>query len=262
MATTERPRGIRNITVTATLDRERYDALEDMSRGLGVTRSTAICRLLDLHAGVLLEEISSRPEVRFAPERSRSRRLSGELVVDVATLVREGMTKADAYRSVGVNEKTARGWEKQGREDRDNGRVSLHADLVSGLDQARAAFNHELIQEARRKGDYKVLLKLLDPEQFALPTRSEVDVTHRYQLLLDWDLLSLAESKMLAALMRKASPQEDHAAVTRTARPAIEAVPAEVVEMLDVEDGEWSEAPMLESGEPKAPALVDEKPEH
>jgi hypothetical protein len=57
--------------------------------------------------------------------------------------------------------------------------------------------------------------------------------------------------------MRKASPVEDDPAVTRTARPSAEAIPAEVVELLDVEDGEWTEAPSLE-----ARALGEQKPDH
>lgn len=245
----------RNIARTVTFDRDRLEAVETIARGMGSSISAAIARLVDLHAGVQLEEIEQAPAVRFEPERARARRLSGDLIGDVSTLVREGMTKADAYRRCGVNEKTARGWEKRGREDRDNERAGLHADLVVALDQARAEFNHELIQEARRKGDYKTLLKLLDPEQFALPSRSTVDVTHRWQMLLDWDLLTLSESRMLAALMRKASPLEDDPAVTRTARPALEAIPEEVVELLEADDGVWSEAPALE-----APALEEQKP--
>jgi hypothetical protein len=43
--------------------------------------------------------------------------------------------------------------------------------------------------------------------------------------------------------------------VTRTARPAVEAVPQDVAELLDVEDADWTEAPALE-----APPL--EKPDH
>ncbi len=243
----------RNVSTSIALNRDRVDVLDELGRGLGVSRSEAVCRLIDLHAGKALEEIAANPAPPFNAERARARKLTGELIVDVASLVREGMTKADAYRRVGVTDKVAARWEKRGRDDRDEEKSGLHADLVAALDQARAAFNHELIQEARRKGDYKTLLKLLDPEQFALPSRSEVDVTHRFQLLIDWDKLGLDETRTLATLLRKASPLEDDRAVTRTARPAIEAVPAEVLEL--VEEGEWSEAPALE-----APAL-DEKPE-
>ncbi len=251
----ERQRGVRNITIGATVDRERYDALEEMARGLGVTRSTAICRLIDLHAGEVLEAIMAAPEDRFQPDRAKSPRLSGELIGDVATLVRGGATKADAYRRVGVVEGTAKRWEKQGKEDRDNDRGGLQADLVTALEQARAEFNHELIQEARRKGDYKTLLKLLDPEQFNPVSRSSVDVTHRFQLVLDWDALTIEETKTLAALMRKASPLEDDPAVSRTARPAIEAVPPDVLEL--VEGVDFTEAPSLE-----ARPLGEQKPDH
>jgi hypothetical protein len=252
----ERHRGVRNITIGATVDRDRYDALEEMSRGLGVTRSTAICRLIDLHAGAVLEAVMAEPTIPFARERARARKLTGELVDDVASLVREGMTKADAYRRCGVVEATAKRWEKRGREDRDADKGGLHADLVAALEQARAEFNHELIQEARRKGDYKTLLKMLDPEQFAPVARSTVDVSVRFQPLVDWERMPMEKARLLAQLLQEYSPGLDDPAVTRTARPAIEAVPADVLELVD--DGEWTEAeaPALE-----APAL-DEKPEH
>ncbi len=245
----------RNIQRTVMFDRDRLDAVEEAARGLGLGFSAAIMRLIDLHAGKLLEVVAAAPLERFQAERSRSRRLTGELVGDVATLVREGMTKADAYRRLGVVEGTAKLWEKQGRDDREAEKPSLQADLVTALEQARAEFNHELIQEARRKGDYKTLLKLLDPEQFNPVSRSSVDVTHRFQLVLDWDALTIEETKTLAALMRKASPLEDDPAVSRTARPAIEAVPPDVLELVEGED--FTEAPLLE-----APALGDQKPEH
>ncbi len=241
----------RNISTTVVLDRERHSAIDDIAKGLGISRSAAVCRLVDLHAGVLLDAIEAAPVVRFNAERARARKLTGELVAEVSTLVREGLTKADAYRRVGVIESTAKGWEKKGRDDREQEKMSLQADLVSALEQARAEFNHELIQEARRKGDYKTLLKLLDPEQFALPSRSSVDVTHRFQLLIDWDLLSLSEARDLERLLRKSSPPADHPAVTRTSRPALEAVPQEVLELVESEDGEWSEAPALEAGDEK-----------
>lgn len=226
-----------------------------MARGMGASISAAVSRLIDLHAGQVLEAIEQAPAVRFDAERSRSRRLTGELVGDVSTLVREGMTKADAYRRLGVTEGTANRWEKQGREDRENEKGTLAADLVTALEQARAEFNHELIQEARRKGDYKTLLKLLDPEQFNPVSRSSVDVTHRFQLVLDWDALTIEETRTLATLMRKASPLEDDPAITRTARPAIEAVPPDVLELVEGEG--FTEAPVLE-----APALGDQKPDH
>src|SRR6185295_6553572 len=98
----------------------------------------------------------------------------------------------------------------------------MHADLVTALEQARAAFNRSLIQEAVRKGDYGKLLKMIDPEQFTPASRQSVDVTHRFQLVIDWDALSIEETRTLALLLRKASPLEDDPAVTRTARPALE----------------------------------------
>ncbi len=245
----------RNIQRTVMFDRDRLDAVEEAARGLGLGFSAAIMRLIDLHAGKLLEVVAAAPLEHFQAERSRSRRLTGELVADVSTLVREGMTKADAYRRLGVVEGTAKLWEKQGRDDREAEKPSLQADLVTALEQARAEFNHELIQEARRKGDYKTLLKLLDPEQFNPVSRSSVDVTHRFQLVLDWDALTIEETRTLATLMRKASPLEDDPAVSRTARPAIEAVPADVLELVEGEG--FTEAPLLE-----APALGEQKPDH
>ncbi len=245
----------RNIQRTVMFDRDRLDAVEEAARGLGLGFSAAIMRLIDLHAGVLLEHVASRPLERFAAERSRSRRLTGELVGDVSTLVREGMTKADAYRRLGVTEAAALRWEKQGREDRDNDRGGLHADLVTALEQARAEFNHELIQEARRKGDYKTLLKLLDPEQFNPVTRSTVDVSVKFAPLVDWEAMPMAKARLLVELLREFSPGIEDPSVSRTARPAIEAVPADVLELVEGED--FTEAPVLE-----APALGEQKPEH
>ncbi len=249
----------RNISVTAVVDKERHDLLDELARSLGITKSLAVTHLIDLHAGIALEEIAKAPAERFLPERARARRLSGELVIDVASLVREGMTKADAYRRLGVNARTANAWEKKGREEFDAGRGGLHADLVTALEQARAAFNHDLIREAVRKGDYKVLLKLIDPEQFTPQSRSQVDHTHRFQLLIEWDKLTIEETRLLAALLKKASPLEDDPAVTRLNRPSVEAIPADVVEMLEAEDGEWAPA---EARALEAPALDDQKPQH
>ncbi len=245
----------RNIQRTVMFDRDRLDAVEEAARGLGLGFSAAIMRLIDLHAGKLLEVVAAAPLEHFQAERSRSRRLTGELVADVSTLVREGMTKADAYRRLGVVEGTAKLWEKQGRDDRESEKPSLQADLVTALEQARAEFNHELIQEARRKGDYKTLLKLLDPEQFSEVKRSTVDVSVKFAPLVDWEAMPMAKARLLVELLREFSPGIEDPAVSRTARPAIEAVPADVLELVEGEG--FTEAPVLE-----APALGEQKPEH
>jgi hypothetical protein len=220
----------RNISRTVTFDRDRLEAVDALARGLGVSISGAIARLIDLHAGAQLEAIAAdEPATVFAVERWRARKLTRELVALIAGAVREGATKADAYRSVEVSPRRGATWETKGREDIERDASSLQAELVASLERAR------------------------DPEQFSLPARSQVDVTHRFQLLIDWDRLTLEKKKLLGALLREASPLEDHAAVTRTARPSIEAVPEEIVELLDedVEEADWSEPPALEaSAEP------------
>ncbi len=241
----------RNISVTAVFDKDRVDILEELARGMGITRSLALNHLVDLHAGVLLEEIAKAPAQVFETEPWRARKLSREVVSLVAGAVREGSTTPDAYRSLQIPPKTGEQWERRGRADREKGKASVYADLCASLDRARAEFNRELVQEARRKGDYKTLLKLLDPEQFSEVKRSQVDVTHRFQLVIDWDRLELAETRTLAALLRKASPLEGDPGVNRTNRPALEAIPADVAEQLEAADeGEWVEAPALPPGAP------------
>ncbi len=243
----------RNISKSLTFDRDRLDALERIARGLRISLSAAVARLVDLHAGAQLEVLEAQPaEVAFELERWSSRRLSRDLIVTVAGRVREGSTKADAYRSVQVPPKLGGSWEKKGRDDVERERQSIHADLVMSLERARAEFNMELLAEARRQADYKTLLKLMDPEQFTPPSRSTVDVTHRWQMLIDWDRFTLTEQRTLAYLLRKGSPAEDDPSVTRTARPALEAVPVEVLEHVDdVDEGEWTEAPVLDAGDEK-----------
>ncbi len=240
----------RNIQKTLTFDRERLEVVEAMARGMDTSLSQAVARLVDLQAGKVLEAIEAAEAPVFEIDRWKSRKLTRELVALVAGEVRQGATKADAYRSVEIPPTTGSGWEKQGRDDIAREHPSLYADLVSSMERARAECNMELIQEARRKGDYKTLLKLLDPEQFNPVSRQSVDVTHRFQLVIDWDQLGIEETRTLAALLRKASPLDDHPAITRTARPALEAIPEHVAEIVDAEFDEITEAPALDTQKP------------
>ncbi len=248
----------RNISKTITFDRERLDALDGLARGFGLSLSAAVSKLIDMHAGKLMDGLETRVDMPLVEvSRSRSRRLTGALISELAGAVRDGSTRADAYRLCELSPDAGRRWEKRGLDDIKAERSSLHADLVVTLERARAEFNAELIQEARRTGDYKTLLKLIDPEQFALPSRSEVDVTHRLQVQINWDALSIEETKTLALLLRKGTPAEEDRLPRTKALPSGEIIPPDVVEVLDAEDGEWTEAPALE-----APALEGEKPQH
>ncbi len=246
----------RNISKSVTFDRERFDALEEMARGMGCTFSAAVARLIDLQAGKVLDALEAAASAPvFEVDRWRDRKLTRELASVVAGAVREGATKADAYRSAEVAPKQGDRWEKRGREDIENGRPSLQADLVASIERARAEFNIELLRELRNKGDVKAILKMLDPDQFSEVKRSTVDVSVKFAPLVDWEAMPIEKARLLAELLREYSPSPDDPSVSRTARPAIEAVPPDVLEL--VEGVDFTEAPSLE-----APALGDKKPDH
>ncbi len=246
----------RNIQKQVTFDRERYDAVEEMARGMGVSFSAAVHRLVDLQAGKILDALEAATLAPvFEVDRWRDRKLTRELASVVAGAVREGATKADAYRSAEVAPRQGERWEKRGRDDIEEGRGSLYADLVAAIERARAEFNIELLRELRNKGDVKAILKMLDPDQFSEVKRSTVDVSVKFAPLVDWEAMPMAKARLLVELLREFSPGIEDPSVSRTARPAIEAVPADVLEL--VEGKGFTEAPVLE-----ARALGEQKPEH
>ncbi len=246
----------RNIQKQVTFDRERYDAVEEMARGMGVSFSAAVHRLVDLQAGKVLAALEAVAEPEpFEVGRWTSRRISRALIADVAGAVRQGRTRADAYRAVEVSPKQGERWERKGMRDMENETPSIHADLVAAVERARSEFNGELLGEFRASGAPEKILKMLDPDQFVPVARSEVDVTHRYNLVVDWEKGTLEQAKQLAYLLKVFSPEDGSPSLSKRDRPAIEAVPADVLEL--VEEGEWSEAPSLE-----ARALGEQKPDH
>ncbi len=250
---------LKNIITSVSLDRAHVDQLEEIARGYGISKSETILRLIDLHAGVLLEEVGKIPVPDpFARARWGVRRLTGDLIEEIGGRVRDGSTRHDAYRLAHVTPKQARKWEREGNADREAKQSSLHADLVTTLDVAAAEFNYEMIQEARRKGDFKFLLTRLDPEQFSETHKTDATVRHVLEPLIDWEQLSVTETRTLVELLRKARPQEGDPALSSRARPAAELLPAEILEQVDVDviEAEWTEAPALE-----ARALEAQKPE-
>ncbi len=244
----------RNVHKSVTLDRDRADAVEEMARGMGGSFSAAIAKLVDLHAGKVLGLLEAVEVPAFEIGRWSSRRISRDLIREVAGAIREGATKADAYRGVEVSPKEGERWERKGLRDMENESPSIHADLVAAIERARSEFNRELLRELRAKGAPEKILKMLDPDQFVPVSRQEVDVTHRYNVVVDWDRGTIEQAKQLAFLLRLFSPDES-ASLSKKDVPARAMIPADVLELVEGEG--FTEAPLLE-----APALGDQKPDH
>ncbi len=248
----------RNIQKTVTFDRDRLSAIEAMAASMGASFSAAVARLVDLHAGAALEHMEKLEAPDFESSRYGPKKLTGELVSAICGAVREGATIGDAYRRAEVRPKVGQRWERTGAEHIEQEKRSLYADLVVSLDRARAEFNIELLRQLIAKGDPKAVLKMLDGEQFAEVKHSTVDVAVRFTPLVEWERMPLEVARQFTAWLEEYSPSADDPAVTRTARPAIEAVPVDVLEAID--DGDWTEAPSLEG--PKARPLGGQKPDH
>jgi hypothetical protein len=246
-----------NRVASISLDEEREKLLDAVAAGFGGSRSEAVRHLIDVHSGRALEQIDEAEQVEAEQvEPWQRRRLSRELIGEVAARIRQGATRADAYRLSGVTPGQASSWLTRGRADVRAGRGSVHADFVMHLEMVEAELRLERVRKVK---DPKWLLERQSPEQYSRQSRVDSTVTHQYNLIVEWDRGTLDEARTLVALLRKFSPDADSPAVNRLNRPAYELVPAEI--MAEVIEGEAVEADEDESPTVReAPALDTKAP--
>lgn len=236
----------RNRRTSILLDAERDELLEKFAvsacRG---NKSAAVSALVDLHAGRALDIVQALEPEPYRVEAWRPRRLSSSLVEDIAGIVRQGNLADTALKLEGVPPHQRRVWLRRGRSDRQAGKVSVYADLVAAIERAEAENEVERIAALEHENP-KWLLERQHPDQYG--ERKRVDSTHTHQLLpmIDFDLLSVEETRTLVALLKKANPQADEIAGARS-KPVLELLPGDVLE-----------GDAVEVDEPDAPA---EKPE-
>lgn len=229
---------------------EILDALAASMFGGNV--NAAIRYLIDLHAGRVLDQVEREdqlPEPVFDVARFAKPRLTREVASYIAGSVAAGLPLEAALDLAGVTTRQRREWWRRGQSDRAEGRESLHADYVTAVLQAQAMQKQENIA-AIRKHRSKVwtaaawLLERQYPDEFGERKRLDKSVSHNVMPFIDYDKLTLAETRQLLHLLRKGQPDADERALGRNARPAAELVPHEVVEAVD---GDWEEVPQLEA---------------
>lgn len=223
-------------------------------------RSQALRHLIDLHAGKEVERAEqavSTPPAPYEIVRWKSPKLSNELIAYVAGLVRAGNMPEVACNMAGITPRQRSSWMKTGRNDRRDGRESLAADFVGAIAKAEGECEADDIRRLREHGEttWTALAWRLErqyPDRYAQRKRIDGKVQHSLVPTIDYERLSLAETRQLVELLRKASPEADDPSMNRTIRPAIETVPEDIVEVVD---GEW--APLNEGTRslPEAPAL-------
>lgn len=249
-----------NRTMRLVLDGPHEELFDTFAtRGFRGNRSKAFAALIDLHAGRGVEELERIRGAELQPvevESWRPVRLSRDLIGRVARIVLDGGPPSTAFAALAVPEHQRRAWLKQGRSDRLAGRTSIHADLAAALERAQAQL--ELDRVARLEGENpKWLLERQLPEQYGQRTRVESEHTHRLLPAIDWDRLTVQETRQLVELLRRASPTADEARVDlgAKARPVLELLPGDVVEEPDDPEAPHldAEAPALDG--PEAPAL-------
>jgi hypothetical protein len=257
------PDGERRRGTTITLSREDDALLTALSAALGTSRSMAISHLISVHAGretsrAQQQEAKPYPVVRWAKPKLEGER-GHELIGYIAGLVRAGAQVKVAASMAGVSARQLGEWQRRGRRDITNGDESIFADFVKNLESAEAEVQVEDIQRIRRAGgvDWRALAFVLQrqyPDLYG--ERKRIDRTSQVNLVpvIDWERLTIAENRTLVELLRKASPELDDPRLTKTARPALELLPPDMVEALSQPD---EEAPPLESIDGE---LVDEAP--
>jgi hypothetical protein len=250
-ATSQKPLGNRQFTVR--LDDDRASLLERIADALADgSKSQGIAALIDLYGGKILERYEQEIEAAKQPPmevtRWRVPKLSTELIAYMAGLVRAGNMTEVACQMAGISPRQKAAWFKRGRNDRQEGRETLHADFVAALERAEAECEAEDIALLRKHGrtTWTALAWRLErqyPDRYAQRKRIDGKVQHSVFPVVDWDRLSPVETRTLVELLRKASPDLDEPGVSRLARPAMELVPADVVETID---GDFTELPDLE----------------
>jgi hypothetical protein len=216
-------------------------------------KSLAVELLLDMYGGKILERALQEREIALAPPlevtRWQAPKLELAVIAYIAGLVRAGNMPEVACQMAGVPPRLRSQWFKRGRNDRSAGRQSLYADLVAAVERAEAECESEDIARLRAHGrqTWTALAWRLErqyPDRYAQRKRIDGKVQHSVFPVVDWDRLTPAETRMLVELLRKASPELDDPGVSRTARPALELLPADVIdgEALDHEQAEKPDA--------------------
>ena len=257
----------RSRTSSVVLDDDRDAIIDALAAHLEGSRSEAFRHLIDLYAGSVMEEIREAHPDWEIPRWSR-RRLSFELANVVARLRRAGNTRNDSFTMAGVSANQAKRWIVQGKADVNAGKPSVYADFAMGLELAEAELKREELEKARAAGDYKFVLSRQFPDDYAERKRTDSTVTHQFNLVIDWEALTLAEARTLVALLRKGSPGADGHALGRHDRPALDAVPPEIM-AATIEDAEYEELDDESPGTSEAPLAleapaaegVDQKPQ-
>lgn len=211
-------------------------------------KSAAIAALIDLYGGKVLERVQQDRDVQEMQPRIvldevvrwKAPKLSRELIAYCAGLVRAGNMPEVACAVAGVPPRLRVLWGKRGRNDRTAGNETLYADWVAALERAEAECEAEDIARLRAHGKsaWTALAWRLErqyPDRYAQRKRNDVKVQHSVFPVVDWDRLSPEETRMLVELLRKASPELEEPGVSRLARPALELVPGEVLEVVEGE---------------------------
>ncbi len=252
MATNQKPLGSRQFTVR--LDDARAVLLERIADAIAEgSKSQGIAALIDLYGGKILERVEQELAIEaghipIEVTRWKSPKLSLELIGYMAGLVRAGNMVEVACQMAGLSPRTKTAWFKTGRNHRQEGTESLYSDFVTALERAEAECEAEDIALLRKHGrtTWTALAWRLErqyPDRYAQRKRIDGKVSHSIFPVVDWDRLTPVETRTLVDLLRKASPEGDEPGVSRLARPAMELVPAEVVEAIDAD---WQELPELE----------------
>lgn len=205
-------------------------------------KSRALALLLDRYAGVLVER-AQQEEKGAALEpvvRWRQPKLTAELAAFVAGLVRAGNMPEVACDIAGVGPRQRANWMKQGRADRTNGRESLAADFVAAIERAEAECEAEDIRRLREHGKttWTALAWRLErqyPDRYAQRKRIDGKVQHSVFPVVDWDRFTPEQTRTFVELLRIGSPEVDDPGVSRSARPALELVPGDVMEVIEGE---------------------------
>jgi transposase len=231
------------------------------------SRSAAVEMLLDLYGGKVLERIQQETEEsKLQPSpvevtRWSAPKLGTEIIAYLAGLIRAGNMPDVAFNLAGVPPRTKTLWLKKGRNDRQEGREGMHADLVAAIERAEAECEAEDIMRLRAHGktSWTALAWRLErqyPDRYAQRKRIDGKVQHSVFPVVDWDRLSPVETRTLVELLRKASPEMDDPGISRLARPALELVPGDVLDVIDGDAREVTherlqiEAPPQEKPEP------------
>ncbi len=252
MATNQKPRATHSVGLR--LDEDHVNLLVRIADAIGDgSKSEAVAALIDLYGGKILETIGQEKAIEAARmpvevTRWRAPKLSLELIGYMAGLVRAGNMVEVACQMAGLSPRTKTAWFKTGRNHRQEGTESLYSDFVTALERAEAECEAEDIALLRKHGrtTWTALAWRLErqyPDRYAQRKRIDGKVQHSVFPVVDWDRLSPVETRTLVDLLRKASPEGDEQGVSRLARPAVELVPAEVVEAIDAD---WQELPELE----------------